>query len=138
MFKDKSHRYNRIMTTSQRKPVPIYTTAGDVDAFMVYPMIYSRVGEWIGFVTPQREVYSVYGEYVGWLSNDPRILRKRSYSFDKPRLKPPPTPPRFTSPASIPLAPMMSDLSFDTIDILQDEPDKLPTMDVGEFRPDMD
>ena len=95
-------------------------------------------GPRIGFVTPQKEVYSVYGEYVGWLSSDPRILRKRTYDFSKPRLDPPPHPPNYVLPARAPLAPMMSELSFDTVDILQDERDKLPTVDTGEFRPDME
>ena len=126
------------MTTTRRRPVPIYTTDGDVEAFLVYPMIYNLMGEWIGFVTKVREVYSVYGEYVGWLSDDPRILRKRSYNYDKPRLKPPPTPRRFSAPASSPLAPMMAELTYDTIDVLQEQPELMPTTDSGEFRKDLD
>ena len=124
--------------TIVRRPVPIYTTIGDVEAFMIYPMLYNRIGEWIGFVTKERDAYSVYGEYVGWINNDPRILRKRSYDYSKPRLTPPPTPPKVTGLASTPLPPMMAELSYDTIDILQEEPDRLPTSDAGDFRPDMD
>lgn len=121
-----------------RRPVPIYTTEGDLEAYLVYPNIFNLTGEWIGFVTLDREVYSVHGEYVGWISDDPRILRKRSYSFDKPRLTPPPPPDRMLVPSGGPLAPLMSELSFDTVDVLQDEPEKLPTVDAGEFREDMD
>jgi hypothetical protein len=124
--------------TTVRRPVPIYTTIGDFEAFMVYPMIFNRAGEWIGFVTPDRDVYSVYGNYVGWLSDDPRILRKKSYNFDKPKLKPPRPPSRIVAPASIPLPPMMAELSFDTFDVLQEDPDLMPTMDYGEFREDLD
>lgn len=120
------------------RPVPIYTTAGDLEAYLVYPNIYNVTGEWIGFVTLDREVYSVHGEYVGWISDDPRILRKRTYSFDKPRLAPPPQPARLMVPSGGPLAPMMSELTFDTIDVLQEEPERLPTVDAGEFREDMD
>ncbi|MFN3492386.1 MAG: 4-fold beta flower protein, partial [Anaerolineales bacterium] len=50
--------------------IPIYTTKGDAEAFLQYPYLFNRSGEWIGFVTPKREVYSVLGEYVGTLTND--------------------------------------------------------------------
>jgi len=120
------------------RPVPIYTTSGDLEAYLVYPNIFDMTGEWIGFVTLDREVYSVHGEYVGWVSNDPRILRKRSYSFDKPRLAPPSKPERLMVPPGGPLAPMMSELTFDLVDVLEEEPERLPTVDAGEFREDMD
>ncbi|MEK6222008.1 MAG: hypothetical protein N2D54_07140 [Chloroflexota bacterium] len=124
--------------TTVRRPVPIYTTRGDFQAFMVYPMLFDLSGEWIGYIAPNRDVYSVYGEYVGWLSDDPRILRKRSYDYGKPKIKPPPAPRKLNSPGSAPLAPLMPELSYDTIDVLQNEPDRLPTQDMGDFRPDMD
>jgi hypothetical protein len=119
-------------------PIPIFTTAGDVEAYLVYPLIFNRSGEWIGFVTPQRDVYSVMGEYVGWLNNDPRILRKRTYNFDKPKFQPPSAPRRISIGSSMRLPPMMAELSYDTIDILQDERDRLHTLDIGELKPDMD
>jgi len=124
--------------TKQRRPVPIYTTDGDLEAFMVYPTIYNRSGEWIGFITVDREVYSVLGHYVGWLSDDPRILRKRSYNFNKPRLTPPQPPRKMLVPPSVPLAPMMSSLGYETVDVLLEEPEKMPTLDSGEFKEDMD
>jgi len=124
--------------TTTRRPVPIYTTVGDVEAFMIYPFLFNRLGEWIGFVTPERDVYSVHGEYVGWLNSDPRILRKRSYDYSKPRLTPPTAPQKMAALGSTPLPPMMAELSYDTIDVLQDEADRLPTRDAGEYRPDLD
>lgn len=126
------------MTTKPRRPVPIYTSDGDLEAFLVYPFIYNAVGEWIGFITVEREVYSVEGSYVGWLSDDPRILRKRSCGFDKPRLTPPPPPGKLLVPSSHPLAPMMSELGYATVDVLQEEPERLATLDSGEFKEDMD
>jgi hypothetical protein len=126
------------MTSESRKPIPIYSTKGDLEAFLVYPNIYNLLGEWLGFVTPSREVYSIRGEYVGWFSNDRRILRKRTYDFSKPKIKPPPTPPKVLPPATLPLAPLMPELGYDTVDVLQEEPDRLPTADIGELRPDMD
>ena len=62
------------------KIVPLYTSNGDVAAYLSYPHIYNPLGEWIGFCTREREVYSVLGNYVGYLSDDQRILRQRSSS----------------------------------------------------------
>src|SRR5574340_486759 len=118
--------------------IPVYTSRGDTDAFLVSPYLYNRNGDWIGWVTSRREVYSVLGFYVGYLSNDPRILRKRATSTLKPRLKPPPRPPRIRPPATVPLAPMMSELTHSVIDVLAEEPERLHTMDSGEMRDDLD
>ncbi|MGC8856957.1 MAG: hypothetical protein ACP5QU_09165 [Anaerolineae bacterium] len=118
--------------------IPVYTSQGDAEAFLSYPYLFNRNGEWIGWVTPRREVYSVLGYYVGYLSNDPRILRKRATSTLRPRLTPPPAPPKIYPPATIPLAPLMSELPQNIIDVLQEEPERLHTVDAGELRPDLD
>lgn len=123
---------------STRKPVPIYTSDGDFEAYLVYPHLFNMLGEWIGYVNPEKEVYSVHGNYAGWLSDDPRILRKKSYDFSKPQLTPPEAHFKVPVPGGAPLPPMMADLTFDTIDVLQDEPDKLHPLDGGELRPDLD
>lgn len=117
---------------------PIYTTNGDAEAFLSYPYLFNRNGEWIGFVTPQREVYSVLGNYVGVLTDDPRIVSKRVTSTLKPRLNPPPKPEKAYPPATIPLAPMMAELNYSVIDVLLDAPERLHTLDSGETRQDMD
>ncbi len=117
--------------------IPIFSSRGDADAFLVYPHLFNRQGEWIGFVTSQREVYSVLGYYVGSLTNDPRILRKRSME-ERPRLRPPARPERIRIPSGNPLPKMMGDVPFEMIDVLQDQPELLHTLDSGEFRPDMD
>jgi hypothetical protein len=126
------------MSNSQPPLIPIYTSKGDAEAFLLYPYLFNRNGEWIGFVTPQREVYSVLGNYVGTLTNDPRIVGKRTTSTLKPRLKPPLPPPKVYPAATIPLPPMMSDLSYSVIDVLLETPERLHTLDSGENRQDMD
>ncbi len=118
--------------------IPIYNSKGDADAFLEYPYLYNRSGDWIGWVTSKREVYSVLGYYVGYLSNDPRILRKRATSALKPRLTPPPTPDKVYPPATIPLAPLMSELTQSLIYVLLEEPERLHPMDAGELRPDLE
>lgn len=126
------------MTTPTPAIIPIYTTRGDVEAFLVYPHLYNRQGEWVGFVQPNREVYSVLGYYVGELSPDKRILCKRALDEEKPRLPPPNAPARLRTPASIPLPPMMRELPHSIIDVLEDMPEKLHTKDSGEFTQDLD
>ncbi|MFZ1040227.1 MAG: hypothetical protein WAN58_02790 [Anaerolineales bacterium] len=118
--------------------IPIYTSRGDAEAFLDYPYLFNRIGDWIGWVTPKRDVYSVLGHYVGYLTNDPRILRKRSTFTLKPRLQPPAAPKKVYPPATIPLAPMMSELTQSLIDVLLDEPERLHPLDSGELRQDMD
>lgn len=126
------------MKSSVRKLIPLYTSRGDVEAFLAYPYIFNRMGDWIGFITPKREIYSVLGIYVGYLTDDKRILGRRATNTLKPRLKPPPPPGKVYPPATVPLAPMMRELTHSQIDVLLDYPERLHTVDSGEFREDMD
>lgn len=126
------------MSNTQPRLIPIFTTKGDAEAFLLYPYLFNRSGDWIGFVTAKREVYSVLGEYVGILTDAPRIVGKRTTSTIKPRLKPPPAPEKICPATTIPLPPMMTDLSYSEIDVLLDAPERLHTMDAGENRQDMD
>lgn len=125
------------MATS-KSIIPIYTTSGDAEAFLVYPYIYNRIGEWVGWITTEREIYSVIGHYVGYLGEGPRILRKRAIEVTTTRKNPPQRPSKVFPPAMVPLAPMMPELNHSEIDILLDEPQRLHTADSGEFREDLD
>jgi hypothetical protein len=126
------------MTQGQARVIPIYSSRGEVDAYLVFPYLFNRSGEWIGCVTPQKEVYSVLGNYVGFLTNDPRIVRKRADDATRPRMKVPPAPRRLVTPANTPLAPLMSDLTLSLVDVLAEEPERLHTVDTGELRNDLD
>lgn len=120
------------------KIIPIYTTKGDAEAFLAYPYIFNRNGEWIGFVIPNRDVYSVIGVYVGTLTNDPRITRKRATSTLHPQVAAPPKPSKISLPATVPLPPMMSELTHSIVDVLLDDPERLHTLDHGDAIQDMD
>ena len=126
------------MSTSTRF-VPIYTSRGDLEAYMVYPYLYSRQGDWIGVVTAERLVYSIHGQYVGWLAEGPRILRKLADDYTRPTIavKRPPKI-KVVLPAQVPLAPLMSELSFGTADVLMDHPEMLPPVGFGDMLKDMD
>ena len=126
------------MTQNPPRIIPIFSSRGEVDAFLVFPHLFNRSGEWIGWVTPQREVYSVLGNYVGFLTSDPRIVRKRGDGTIKPRLKAPPHPRRIVTPAMTRLAPLMSELTHSLVDVLVEEPERLHTADSGELRDDLD
>lgn len=122
----------------QQRIIPIYSSRGEAEAFLVFPHLFNRSGEWIGWVTPKREVYSVLGHYVGVLTDDTRIVRKRAEDENKPLIKPPAYPGRIITPATVPLAPMMKDLTLSLVDVLLEEPERLHTRDSGELRDDLD
>ncbi len=126
------------MSQGQARIIPIYSSRGEAEAYLAYPYLYNRSGEWIGWVTPQKEVYSVLGNYVGFLTGDPRIVRRRAEDVTRPRMKAPPTPRRLITPAHTPLAPLMSDLPNSLVDVLVEEPERLHTVDTGELRNDLD
>jgi hypothetical protein len=121
-----------------QKLVVIFTTSGDTGAFLLYPHVFNRQGEWIGWVTPTRQVYSVHGHYVGWLSDEPRVLRKQSSGYLKPRLAPPSRPSAITPPATVPLPPMMPEVPIGSFDVLEESPELMPSVDFGDLRDDMD
>jgi len=124
-----------------KKPIqllPIYTTSGEVGAFLYYPYILNLQGEWIGWITKNKKVYSVHGHNVGYITNEPRILRNKSHDFNFTRLTPPTPPPQIIPPTHLPLAPQLSELSMTTIDILDEDPNLLPSIDFGELRKDLD
>lgn len=125
------------MSQNQPRIIPIYASNGEAEAFLVFPYLFNRSGEWIGWVTPKRDVYSVMGFFVGSLSDPARIVRRRSEEETRPRLQPPPKPGKIVTPSSVPLAPMMSDLPLGLIDVLLEEPERLHTVDSGELREDM-
>jgi hypothetical protein len=118
--------------------IPIYTSRGDAEAFLVYPYLYNQLGEWIGWVSNDRQVYSVLGLYVGNLTAEPRIVRKRITATLKPSKIPPARPQQLAVPAIIPLAPLMGDLRFGLMDVLLEEPERLHTLDAGELQQDLD
>ena len=125
-------------TPTQRRVIPIYTSRGDAEAFLIYPYIYNRMGEWIGWVTLDQQVYSVRGFYVGDLTSEPRIIRKRFTTALKQWKEPPARPPFYPIPATIPLAPLMAELRTGIIDVLLEEPERLHTLDAGESQEDLD
>jgi hypothetical protein len=115
--------------------VPLYRTDGEWVAVYEKGLIFNVEGEWIGFARG-REVYDTAGEYLGFLSDDRRLLRKRTLNEFPPRQSPPAAPERPRLPATMPLAPLMRELPVQIIDVFEEFPDRL--LYVSETRPDME
>lgn len=115
--------------------VPIYRSDGEWVAVYEKGHLFNADGEWIGFVVG-REVYDTGGVYLGFLSDDKRLLRKRTRPVNKPRRMPPPHPKRPRMPSSVPLAPLLKTLPHQIIDMFEAYPEKLRF--VSETKPDMD
>lgn len=127
-----------MMSPAKLRLIPVYTTRGDVGAILRYPYLFNPFGEWFGWVTANREVYSIYGTYVGQISNEWRILRPRSLNSSPPTCLPPANPGRIIPPANFPLPPLMPELALNLLDVLEEAPGLLPTIDSGDFKPDME
>ncbi len=126
------------MSSANLRLVPIYTTRGDLGAILRYPYLFNPSGEWIGWVTAEREVYSIYGSFVGHVSKEWRIIRSRSLEATHPTRQPPRDPGCLTPPAHFPLPPMMAELTYNQMDVLEEAPGLLPPADSGEFKPDLE
>lgn len=114
---------------------PIYRSDGEWVAVYEQGNLFNVDGEWIGFVNG-REVYDTAGQYLGFLSDDRRLLRKRSRTRKPPHKEPPVRPPRPRIPAHMPLAPLMRELPHQIIDLFEEYPERL--IYISETRPDME
>jgi hypothetical protein len=114
---------------------PIYRSDGDWVAVYHSGHLFNVDGEWIGFVRG-REVFDTSGLYLGFLSDDRRLLRKRSNPDERPHLQPPPEPERPNIPISMPLAPLFRSLPYQIVDMFEHSPDRLTY--ISETRPDME
>jgi hypothetical protein len=119
------------------KPEFIYNTAGDWQATAIGQYIFDSRGEYVGFLEG-RSAYTRDGEWVGDLAKDGRILRKRV--VQKQPLHPNPLPKPATKPSNLPgrapLPPQNAEISYDTIDVLEEDPDIFKRL--SDRRPDMD
>jgi hypothetical protein len=94
--------------------------------------LFDTTGEWVGWLDGA-DVYSLEGEYVGYLSEDGRLLRQRVLPYHKKRI-PPTGRPHVQLPQTVPLPPMFAELSYSVVDVFEEEPDIFAV--VHELRPD--
>ncbi len=118
---------------------PIYNSRGEWVALLADMCLYNPRGEWVGYISRSGQVFSVLGKYVGWLSRDFRILRKKTQDQTIPASPPPSHPSlKLRVPDHVPLPPMMADVPFDTFDVMCDEPERLHNLDDDPDAQDMD
>lgn len=114
--------------------IPIYRSDGEWVAVYDKGHLFSVEREWLGFVIG-REVFDPSGDYLGFLSDDHRLLRKRTLR-ELAHHPPPPRPPRPILPANMPLAPLLRALPYQIIDVFEEYPERF--IFISETRPDMD
>jgi hypothetical protein len=107
------------------QPFFIFDTRGEWHATLLDNCLWDARGDYVGFVRPPRyDVYSVYGEWLGNLMPDGRIVRKRILD-QQPVLKirklPPPRPRNL--PPRAPLPPLTAELGYLFVDVLEWDPD---------------
>jgi hypothetical protein len=115
----------------------IWNTYGDWVATLIEGHLYDLRGTWVGWVEENKDVYKGDGEWLGKLSDDRRILRKRTASRrplredipDQPEEKP-------DLPVRAPLPPTFAELTFSDIDVLEEDPDAFKQ--ISDLKPDMD
>jgi hypothetical protein len=94
--------------------------------------LFDTRGEWIGWLA-NRDVYNLDGFYVGYLSEDGRIVRPRIVP-SHPRRPLPPAPMRARPPAKVPLPPMFAELPWRLMDVFEEEPEVFGF--ISDLRPD--
>lgn len=113
----------------------IWNTHGDWMATLVNGFLWDLRSVWIGWVETNGDVYTTDGEWVGQVSRDSRILRKRTEQRRDLVQTIPPKPARPELPARAPLPPAFAELSFSIIDVLEEDPDVFKR--ISDLRPDM-
>lgn len=123
-------------TADSTKPQFIYDTRGEWHATRFGKYLFDTRGEYVGYLEGDM-VYRRDGEWIGRLSRDSRIVRKRSEVRRDLHPNPPPYPAKPQHlPARAPLPPLMAELDFSTVDVLDEDPDIFKH--VSDLRPDLD
>ena len=93
--------------------------------------LYNPQGEWIGWVEHDGGAYSVAGEYAGQLTRDFRVLRPRGRPAAPLRGRHQAARPleHRRMPATVPLPPLMGDTGFENLDVFEEAPERLHTLD---------
>jgi hypothetical protein len=128
----------RKFVINPEKPFFIYDTRGDWHATLINGCLWDARGEYIGFVRGEdHNVYTSFGEWIGNLTPDGRIVRRRVYERQpilRIRRLAPPRPTNL--PPRAPLPPLTAELGYHLIDVLDWDPDVFKN--VPDRKPDLE
>jgi hypothetical protein len=111
---------SRKFTIDPNKPFFIFDTRGEVHGIKQGDYLFDMRGDYIGYlVGDEYDVYTIYGEWIGNLWPDGRIVRKRTAQRKPLMVERPPKQAKIRVTARVPLPPMTGDLGFDKIDVLE-------------------
>jgi hypothetical protein len=119
------------------KPFFVFDSRGEWHATILNSCLWDARGEYVGFVRePNKDVYTVYGEWVGNLLPDGRIVRRRVLE-KQPLLSIRKLAPRRPNnlPPRAPLPPLTAELGYHYVDVLEWDPDVFKH--VPGLKPDM-
>lgn len=114
------------------EPRVIYRSDGEWVAVLYEGNLFDTRGDWIGWLDGQ-DVYTLGGEYAGYVSRDGRVLRRRVLPYVK-RRRVPEREPVYKHPKSIPLPPLFAELGYETIDVFEFDPNMFVL--ISDLRPD--
>ncbi len=114
----------------------LWNSYGDWIGCLLEGHIWDPGGGWIGWVDANRDVYKADGEWIGTLSKDGRILKKRTAKRRDLNTNIPRKPAKPDLPGRAPLPPSFAELSYSEIDVVAEDPDIFKKL--SDMRPDME
>jgi hypothetical protein len=114
------------------EPRVIYRSDGEWVAVLFEDNLFDTTGDWIGWLDG-RDVYTLGGEYAGYISRDGRLLRRRVLPYVK-RRRVPEREPAYKHPKSVPLPPLFAELGYETVDVFEYDPNVF--VHISDLRPD--
>jgi len=119
----------------KERPHFVWNTYGDWIATLVDDHMWDQRGLRIAWVDGE-DVFRSDGEWLGRLSRDSRIIRKRTEIRHALRDDIPPPPPKPDLPARATLPPAFAELPFSEIDVVEEDPSIFKKL--SDLKPDMD
>jgi hypothetical protein len=118
------------------RPQFIRNTYGDWVGTLINRFIWDLRRTCVAWVDEDGEVWKIDGEWIGTLSPDGRIVRRRSDRHRPFRQSMPAVPPIPDLPGRAPLPPAFRELTFSEVDVLEEYPDIFKR--ISDVRPDME
>jgi hypothetical protein len=116
----------KTFTIDPSTPFFIFDTRGEWHATLIAGCLWDCRGDYVGFVRGENhDVYTAFGEWIGNLTKDGRIIRRRVLNERQTLFKDRPQRPQKPKnlPPRAPLPPLTGDLDYHYIDVLDWDPE---------------